>query len=924
MPIKRTRVTITASRTVVSACGTAACWIGSVLLLTTAGFLTSILFTRVIPVPDFILGRLEARFAAAQLQPRFGSTRFDPTGTLVLENVRFHSPLFNEPVASARAIVLNLDFWAVAIGDFDVDAIEIVGLELHCPAMFSPSGVSLAVVSDLHATFIRDGQTWSVPRADFRIGPIVTSVTGTWDPRAAVGTAKPTQPVDWVRRYFDIARTISGQLDRLESLGHTRVDASFTALRDAPLHVSLEARLDKLEARGVTLTDVTLRAVHDGKPTLEPPVIVEIQASGAMIENQVVISSPRIRATGELILKPLGFNPGPLEVSAAGAAWNGIAIDGFTFKTSLEALPIIEGELALSRDGSIARMLGSIDPRVGSVTGRVDARLDPATLGDAIEIAAVRLRAPLLRRLKFSGPLDIHADVQLGNQWRFRGAQARFRALDSDLFGVVSTVAAGSIEATPERMLATDLLLEGADLAGRGSYEMDFRNLDFRFLIRGHTFPETIDPWFTEWWTKFWSRFSFANDSPPVVDLEVAGRWRDRRQMKVAGSVEAGSMTLHDLPFDKISTRLFIRDHHYDVLDLSASLDERSLRGSFTRSDRAKGGIDHWVKFDLKTDLELPKYSRLAGAEVLELFRPFVFEGKPELAAAGRIDFRESGISEDVTASVTSTGVFRFFEFPVENASFKLHSQAGALEVREINADLAAGRLTGTANSKMAQDGRRVSFNLSLADARLDLLSTAYTDFRHRSSSGKVAAGSDASEGVLGGKGVLTLNLEATGPASDIWGYSGTGTASVAHAEFGRVRLLGPLSKLFEGTFLNFSSFKLTNANAQFALEGERLSFSKLEITGPSARLRSFGNFWMPNSQLEFNTTIFPFREASMPVIGLIGLVLEPFSRALEVRLTGSLDKPQWAFAAGAAVSVHPPVQRQKELTPATATEPAP
>lgn len=916
----RTPIAVTAGRTVMGACWTSACWIVWVLLLVVAGFLLTIEFRHEIPVPAFLVKRLEARFAEAQLQPRFGATRFDPKGTLVLEDVRIHSPLFTEPVASARAIVLKLDLWAVFIGDFDVDAVDIIGLDLNCPAMFSPSGMNLPVVHDLHATFERDGPRWRVPQADFRIGQLSATLRGEWDPGGAAGAKLPVAAKDWVRRYYEVARTVSHKLAELAALGETRLDASFTIRRDTPLHVSLEVEAQRLNARGISLANARISADYDVARRPAPPLVVEVSAPDVMIEDRLRIEHPRIRATGEFELNPLKFTPGPLEFIADGAAWDTASVDSLIFRTSLAALPVVEGELAVSHGAAVVQALGTVDPRDGSVTANVSARLDPATLEEGLDMATRQVKSRMLPRLHFGGPVSLDAVVRLGDHWKFRDAEGRFQALDADILGVPATVASGLFNATRTHLFANDLVLDGMNLRGRGSYEMDFATRDYRFLIKGRTFPETIEPWFKDWWTHFWSRFSFASDSPAVVDLAINGRWRSRHETLVAGSVATGPMTVYELPFDHVSTRIFIRDEYYDILEVHAGAGDRHISGSFTYDNRESGDSLRRIRFDARSTLKLPEYTRLASPELPRILEPYVFEGPANLITSGTVDFRESGISEDVSAQVTSSGTFRFFEFPVQNVVFDLRSHDGALDIRDIAADLASGKLTATAQSEVGAAGRTIHFNARLASAKLDETAAALADF-HRRTSPADAKKSEAADSVLSGKGVLNLELEASGPAENPWGLSGKGTATVSQAELGHIRLFGPLSKLFEGTILNFSSFRLTDANATFTLNGTRLEFGKLELTGPSAQLRSFGNFNMKTSELEFNTTIFPFRESSMPVFGLIGFVLEPFSRALELRLSGTLDKPRWAFAAGASVPKYQPVAPPKLTQP---NEPVP
>ena len=79
----------------------------------------------------------------------------------------------------------------------------------------------------------------------------------------------------------------------------------------------------------------------------------------------------------------------------------------------------------------------------------------------------------------------------------------------------------------------------------------------------------------------------------------------------------------------------------------------------------------------------------------------------------------------------------------------------------------------------------------------------------------------------------------------------------------------------------------------------------------------------MPTSELEFSTTIYPFRESPMLPLTILGFALEPFSKVLEVRLSGTLEKPKWAFAAGSSVPKYQPVAPPKLEIP-TPPVPAP
>jgi hypothetical protein len=107
------------------------------------------------------------------------------------------------------------------------------------------------------------------------------------------------------------------------------------------------------------------------------------------------------------------------------------------------------------------------------------------------------------------------------------------------------------------------------------------------------------------------------------------------------------------------------------------------------------------------------------------------------------------------------------------------------------------------------------------------------------------------------------------------------------------------LSELLDKAFLNFSTLKLDTVRANFALEGRKLAFSDVRITGPRAAIEAQGDYALDRKSLEMKAKLFPFEESKSLFGTAAGLVFSPFSQALEFRLTGPLDKPSWAFVFG-------------------------
>ena len=111
--------------------------------------------------------------------------------------------------------------------------------------------------------------------------------------------------------------------------------------------------------------------------------------------------------------------------------------------------------------------------------------------------------------------------------------------------------------------------------------------------------------------------------------------------------------------------------------------------------------------------------------------------------------------------------------------------------------------------------------------------------------------------------------------------------------------MLGILSALLRQTLLNFSTLQLDAARANFTLEGRKLAFSEVKLTGPQAAMDTQGDYFLDTKAVAFTARIYPFQESRGIIGSAVGAVLAPFSQVLEVKLTGQLANPDWAFALG-------------------------
>jgi autotransporter translocation and assembly factor TamB len=100
--------------------------------------------------------------------------------------------------------------------------------------------------------------------------------------------------------------------------------------------------------------------------------------------------------------------------------------------------------------------------------------------------------------------------------------------------------------------------------------------------------------------------------------------------------------------------------------------------------------------------------------------------------------------------------------------------------------------------------------------------------------------------------------------------------------------------------------------------ESGLFTFPDLTLRGANSVIEAHGNFDLNRRELDFKAKVFPFQESQSLLKSVVGAVLTPFSNIFEVKLSGTLDKPDWSFVAS-------PTNFLRSLAPAdTAPTPAP
>jgi len=862
-------------------------WLALAILLVCQIYIAS---TRELAVPDFLLRSLEERLATAGVQAEFGRARFDPSGHVLLEQVRLRLPNLPEPVVTARSVFVTLDPWSLALGQFEPRVLHVTGANGYVAAMLSPTGRSEPLIQDVTLTLIPNRQRLELPHFSGRLGSMPVTIRGAWAP-AAQRDRPRSLPELLAQNYPAICRQLVALTDRLSVLDAPRLNLTLAASATGAALAEVELLADGLRLPApAAVTTGPIRATTQVPLTASGTVPVALMLATDAMQVEAPAEFSRVRALihGRLDTAARSFAFERIEAAAATMQAAGGTVAPLALVAS-GAWPVVQAEIAgRVRDEPVA-LAGTVDFAARSATLRATGRFAP----DLIDDLGRRYGRDLRRFIAFRTAPSFDLAVNLAPGWKFDGVEGRVAGDGVEAYRVGMDAFAGHIAFDGRRFRATDAeAWIGASFA-RGSYEQDFTTREFRFLLTGRLNPPAIAGWFRPWWKNFWDDFDFAA-AAPEADVDVHGFWGRGPETTVFVFADCTQPAIRGVALDHAIARLFIRPHHYDALEIFATQGGNSARGQFLRRTAPVGFALDFMEFDFDSTLPLPDAARLVGPELSEALRPIVLTAPPTVHTRGRIDGPASARSghRQIYVKGHATGAFTLHGFPLQHLDFEAALDDDRLLVTPVEVGFAGGTVSGSVRAWGPEDGRRLGFTLSLRDGSLRDAATALEAYAARRRGLAPAANSAYIEGTAQVR--MAIDLTAEGDADDPFSFKGDGHADLGGQGLGRIRLLGLLSEL-----LNFTALRFDALRTDFRLEGNELTFPHVNLTGPDAAVTARGSYQLERKELDFYARVFPFQESRFILKSVVGLVLAPLSGVLEVKLTGPLDKPQWAFVIG-------------------------
>ncbi len=834
-------------------------------------------------VPRFILQNIEKRLEREGLRAQMGEVHFDPSGTIMIKNIRMYSSVDDEPILKCKMALIDLNVAKLFFREIHADRIEASGVELFSPPQRTLSGIREKILSNTHFSLEHKNDRWIIKKFITQLGALKAKIHG------AIRTYSPKIESEDMSFSHYLGQFIQLSPELMKIREH------FSYFKDPILTI-------KVKPWGVHsfIADFAFTSNSYQKPTLPEISAIHFYGTGNFqlpLKGNLHISGSvgfiqkdgteisGLKMAGQWKSLPNKENPWPDNLQ-----WSTTKIS--SHRTTVHS-PY--GNLVATKQSKIFNQLSFLfgNQPIGA-TASLDLENKSGTLsfeGQAgknwLELASKTINQDLAQYADLTTKPNFTARVDLQSDWKWSRVDFSLKSGPIIAKGVPLENGYVTGTVTPERFDVNTLELKNNKTFISGSYFNLFSTKDYRFLFRGNFHPLTLSPWFKDWWEQFWQNFSFSPQGANC-DISIQARRKNPSYTLITGITDSYDLSIKGVSFDRLRSKFLIRSNYIDLYDITAFRPEGKLTGNFQLQYEKGKKIPVLQTFDIDSTTDLKQIAQLFGKAGVKMLSPYGYNIPPKVQLEGSVRQKDARYDSSFDLLIDTPHSFTFNNFPLTRLTTPVFIRNKEVDLPNIHAGFAGGDLIGKAH---VQD-KDLNFQLTLKEANfeesVDLISKYFATKETTDTNHKILF----PESELGGK--LDLSLAAKGLRGDPLSFTGNGRIDITEAELGKVHVFGLLSEILQSVMLKFSTLQFTEAHSDFNLNKDHLFFPDIRMKGPLASINSQGTYSMAARTLDFRARVFPFRQSKTPIYALVGVITNPFSYVLEVKLTGTFSDPKW------------------------------
>ncbi len=874
------------------------CLLLLILFLLQSFLLGMLLTVGEIPVPAFLVNRLNHALEAEGFRFEARNVRLDSRGYLHLDRPRLVHVHSGEPAVQAEAVLLEFAVWALPAGQFLVQGVHVADGAIWLPPVYSPTGQREALVSRLYLEAEKRHNGWDIERGIFSFEGIETRVEGFW----------PHRPV----------RLATQTREAKESDGISLQDRLASVYRAFQRLLVARPFLEAIKNPVLSLKSF---------PEESGGVVWEVYAQGSgwqhedwELGNWSGQVRGRVTARGTLVwpsrMEVMGthFHKKDLFEGAEGSLalfwnphqqdWKPHSMRAWVWRPGFERLQgtwlaldaafpdytefDFSARIAVD-EVNVVNASGILNVEEKSLQGNMKGQVNPDLVWGSPFLGG--LQRP--DNLDYSHGLRFNVEVSLQPEFQLDKVSGRLYVRDVRYDGL--TVSGGLLEGywSGEEIFFDDVMLHSGTYRVEGSYWQNLRTQDYRFLLEGTVQPGDLNQIVDEeWWTELWEQFAFSGDLPSA-NIDLRSRYDSEEEfMRIFLFADLEHFHYKGEYFDHLELYLAQNPLRISLFDAKLRADDGQANFDLQWDRKAPEASLDSLAFRGSISVPLERAARVIDPEVEEIAADFDITGRNFIRANGllfreesdRADTRYLKIWGDIPDGLT------YADYDLDAVRFVARSNPNGVVIDPLDFVLAGGKGTGKATlTGSVNSDRSLDFDLKIRKARLGRLFHTVAFLKEA-----VKEMEDTADRT-GVEGYVDLDIKALGLIGEVESFKGSGYLIITEADLGDLHLFGILSRFMGSLGINFGSFSFNRASTHVEMRKGNLHLPDLVVSGPSANLEASGNLGIEDVSLDFVLTFRPFGAVRLPVLSQVLDVFSPLANTVAVRMTGSLKDPQFS-----------------------------
>lgn len=405
-----------------------------------------------------------------------------------------------------------------------------------------------------------------------------------------------------------------------------------------------------------------------------------------------------------------------------------------------------------------------------------------------------------------------------------------------------------------------------------GSVEVGGGGRSAKVALKGAFYPDQAISILGPDSERYVREWEFRGDPP---EFELFFEKKDpSTPMRLDLSIEAEDAFCRGTKFQSLQGRVTFADRILRVSDIQAARGTHSATGEVSFSLD-----DEWVDLSIMSTFPPDDLTPFVGEEAVTLLRPVRFEGSSWVQMEGRVDLSGRHRHDLSGKFIFNRPTWSWVQFRFLSSSFALKGER--LIFPDIDGKLVEGEVSG---SLLLQDlfSKDAAFSTKLDVKKADLFKT-------------ITAATDTTDTPY--KGKLTLDLDLSGRLRStpelpgVESLNGKGEVAIREGTLFRIPLLLGLSRILSKVVRGFGYAAQTDFTADFTVKDGVIASKNLFLEGNVLSIAGDGRYKLGDT-LRVNLKVQLLNR------GLLSETLKvltwPLRKLIEIRLTGTLDQPEW------------------------------